>query len=111
VAIHDQIHVSDPVGASAGVGIVPSVHTQFQTHGSPPVGTTTPASGRTTDTSTLFPPLTVALAEVTFASAVFTCVGTLSCPGLPTRTEMFTFVGLLCAAVAVREPTSGGEGD
>ena len=31
---HDQSHVLDPVGASAGVGIVPSVHTQFQTHGS-----------------------------------------------------------------------------
>jgi hypothetical protein len=91
----------DPVGASAGVGIVPSVHTQFQTHGSLPVGTTTPDPGRTTDTLTLFPPLMVALAEVVFASAVFTWVGTSSCPGLPTRTEMFTFVALLCAAVAV----------
>ena len=98
---HDQSHVSDPVGASAGVGTVPSVHTQFQTHGSLPVGTTTPAPGRTTDTLTLLAPLTVALAEAAFASTVFTCVGTSSCPGLPTRTEMFTFVGLVCAAVAV----------
>ena len=101
VATHVQSHVSDPVGASGGVGTVPSVQTQFQTHGSLPVGTTTPAPGRTTDTLTLLAPLTVALAEVPFASTVFVCVGTSSCPGLPTRTEMFTFVGLVCAAVAV----------
>jgi hypothetical protein len=101
VAIHVQSHVSDPVGASPGVGTVPRVHTQFQTHGSLPVGTTTSAPGRTTDTLTLLSPVMVALADAASASAVFTCVGTVSFPGLPTRTEMFTFVGLLCAAVAV----------
>jgi hypothetical protein len=100
-ATHGQSHVLDPVGASAGVGTVPSVHTQFQTHGSLPVGTTTPAPGRTTDTLTLLAPLTVALAEAASASTVFVCIGTASCPGLPTRTEMLTFVGLVCAAVAV----------
>jgi hypothetical protein len=101
VATHDQSHVSDPVGASAGVGTVPSVHTQFQTQGSLPVGTSTPAPGRTTETLTLLAPLTVALADAPSASRVFVCVGMSSCPGLPMRTEMFTFVGLVCAAVAV----------
>ena len=101
VASHDQTHALDPVGASAGVGIVPTVHTQVQTHGSLPVGTTMSPPGKTTDTLTLRSPLVVTLAEAAFASAVFACVGTSSCPGLPTRTEMFTFVGLLCAAVAV----------
>jgi len=101
VAIHDQSQVSDPVGASAGFGIVPIVQTHVQIQGSVPVGTTTSDPGSTTETSTLPAPVTLAVAEAPVAWAAFACVATASAPGLPTRTEMLTFVALLCAAAAV----------
>ena len=101
VATHDQSHVSDPVGASAGVGTVPSVHTQFQTHGSLPVGTIDSRSRQDDRHVDVARAADGRARRGPVASTVFVCVGMSSCPGLPTRTEMFTFVGLVCAAVAV----------
>ena len=55
----------------------------------------------------LFWPVVVALAETAFALEVLVCEEPLSAPGLPTRTEMLTFVGFVWTAVAADEDTSG----
>jgi hypothetical protein len=98
--IQDQIHVADPVGASAADGTAPRFQIQSQLQESPAAEITTFVPGSTMLTFTLVSPVFVALADTAFASAVFVCAAFASCPGLPIRTEMFTFVGLLCAAVA-----------
>jgi hypothetical protein len=55
----------------------------------------------------LFWPVVVALAETAFAVDVLACEEMLSAPGLPTRTEMLTFVGFVWTAVAADEEMSG----
>jgi hypothetical protein len=93
-SIHGQIQLEPAVDASAtSVGRTSSVHVQFQIHASAPAGTTTVLPGRTTPTSMLFWPVVVALAETAFALDVLVCEEIVSAPGLPTRTEMLTFVG------------------
>ena len=95
-SIHDQIQLEPAVDASATpVGRTFSVHAQFQIHASAPVGTTTVLPGRTTLTLMLFWPVVVALAETAFAVDVLVCEEIVSAPGLPTRTEMLTFVGFV----------------
>jgi hypothetical protein len=101
VAIQDQIQLAESVGASSGDGIVPSDQVQFQIQEAS--GTTTLVPGRTTLTLMLFSPVVVADADVPSAEDVFDCVAPASWPGLPIRTEMLTFVGLVCCAVALEE--------
>jgi hypothetical protein len=93
------------------VGRTFSVHVQFQIQASAPVGTTTVLPGRTTPTLMLFWPVVVALAETASAVAVLVCEEIVSAPGLPTRTEMLTFVGFVWTAVAADEETSGAAPD
>jgi hypothetical protein len=103
-AIHDQIQLVLDVEACAGsVGMTPRSHTQFQIHASEPVGRTSVVPGSTTLTLMLFSPVVEAVADAPLAVDELIWAALPSAPGLPIRTLMLTFVGLVCVDDATDE--------
>jgi hypothetical protein len=97
-AVQLHCHVELDVAAAAGsTGACPVVHVQFQTHGVVPLGTTTcpGAPGMTTETTMLLGVVTVETVAAPEAGAPFSCVAEGPAPGLATRTETSTLLGVV----------------